>query len=115
MKSELEVFDGADNRKEIMILLHRLGSDRKRAQFLEALIPHSHKGFAGCPMTVNGNCDFVAAYFMLVGICNELGVSINEAASKLEKQVKEDERVTDNSTYHVPKNGRRGIRTRHTK
>jgi hypothetical protein len=87
-KSEIEVFDGLDNRREILILLERLGSDMRRARFLESLIPISLKGFAGVPMTVQGNCDSVAAYFMLVGVCNELGVSINDAAQLLEKEVR---------------------------
>ena len=84
-RSELDTFDGKDNRKEIMILLDRLGSDNARARFLESLIPASLKGFAGCPMQVTGHCNAVAAYFMLVGVCNELGVSINTAAARLEK------------------------------
>lgn len=88
MASELEAFDGRDNRKEIMQLLGRLGSDDARARFLEGLIPHSLKGFAGAPMKVTGKCDPVAAYFMLVSTCNELGVSINTAARKLERIVK---------------------------
>ena len=87
-RSELQTFDGKDNRKEIMILLQRLGSDKRRAAFLESLIPLSLKGFSGYPLKVTGNCDPSAAYFMLVGICNELGVSINVAASKLERVVK---------------------------
>ncbi len=87
MNSELETFDGRDNRKELVILLERLGSDRRRALFLESLIPHSLKGFAGCPLKVRGNCDPVAAYFMLVGVCNELGVSINTAAQRLERVI----------------------------
>lgn len=88
MKTELEAFDGRDNRKEIMILMERLGSDARRARFIESLIPASAKGFAGCPMKVNGNCDAVAAYFMLVGVTNELGVSINEAARRLDAVVR---------------------------
>jgi hypothetical protein len=87
-KSELQTFDGRDNRKEIMQLLERLGSDRARARFLESLIPASAKGFAGVPMKVQGNCDAVAAYFMLVGITNELGVSINYAARRLERIIR---------------------------
>ena len=83
-KSELESFDGLDNRREIMILLERLGTDERRARFIESLIPSSLKGFAGCPMKVHGPCDSVAAYFMLVSTCNELGVPINVAARKLE-------------------------------
>jgi hypothetical protein len=88
VKTEIETFDGLDNRREVMILLERLGSDGRRAKFLESLIPSSLKGFAGCPMKVRGNCDPVAAYYMLVGVCNELGVSINEAARRLEKEIK---------------------------
>lgn len=86
-KSELETFDGRDNRREIMMLLVRLGSDRRRAAFLESLIPESRKGFAGCPMKVTKRCDPISAYFMLVGVCNELGVSVNKAAQKLDKIV----------------------------
>ena len=88
MHSELQTFDGLDNRREIMLLLERLGSDLRRAKFLEGLIPHSLKGFAGCPMKVQGRCDSIQAYFMLVSITNELGVSINKAAQLLEKEVK---------------------------
>lgn len=90
MKSELDTFDGLDNRREVMILLERLGSSARRARFLESLIPLSLKGFGGCPMKVQGNCDAVAAYYMLVGVCNEVGVSINEAARQLERRVKRD-------------------------
>lgn len=87
MKSELDTFDGLDSRREVMLLLERLGSDARRARFIVSLIPASLKGFAGCPMRVRGPCDSVAAYFMLVGVCNELGVSINEAARRLERVV----------------------------
>ena len=87
-RSELQTFDGLDNRREVMILLQRLGSDQCRARFLESLIPSSIKGFSQSPMRVRGNCDSVAAYYMLVSICNELGVSINRAAHKLEAEVK---------------------------
>lgn len=87
MKTELESFDGLDSRREIMILFERLGSDHRRAKFLESLIPSSLKGFAGCPMNVTNRCDPVSAYFMLVGVCNELGVPINAAARKLDKIV----------------------------
>lgn len=93
MKSELDTFCGLDNRKEVMLLLFRLGEgavgDRRRATFLEGLIPLSLKGFSSSPMKVQGNCDAVAAYYMLVSICNEIGVSINEAARRLEKRVKQ--------------------------
>lgn len=88
MRNELQVFDGRDNRQEVMLLLGRLGSDRMRALFLESLIPASLKGFSDCPMKVSGNCDQVSAYFMLVSVCNELGVSINLAAHRLEQWMK---------------------------
>ncbi len=86
-KTELETFDGLDNRREIMILLERLGTDQRRAKFLESLIPNSLKGFAGCPMKVFGPCNAVTAYYMLVGVTNELGVSINCAARRLEAEI----------------------------
>lgn len=87
-KTEIETFDGRDNRREILTLLYRLGGDKQRKAFIEGLIPHSLRGFAGCPMKVTGCCDPVSAYYMMVSICNELGVSINTAASKLETEVK---------------------------
>lgn len=86
--SELATFDGKDNRKEIMILLQRLGSDNARARFISRLTHRSRNGFAGTQTKVVNTCDPVAAYFMLVGCCNELGVSINEAARLLEEEVR---------------------------
>lgn len=88
MKSGLQTFDGLDNRREIMRMLYRLGSDARRAKFLESLIPQSLNGFADKPMKVQGNCDGTSAYYMLIGICNELGVPIDFAARKLEKIVR---------------------------
>lgn len=88
MKTELEAFDGLDNRKEIMILLQRLGSNERRARFIESVIPDKFKGVPGHPMKVTGPCDPVSAYFMLIGVCNELGGSINAVAKKLEDEVK---------------------------
>lgn len=88
MSAEQSTFDGLDNRRELMLLLERLGSDERRAAFLRSLIPASLKGFAGMPMKVTGKCDAVVAYFMLVGVTNELGVSINAAARHLEKIVR---------------------------
>lgn len=87
-KSELQMFDGLDNRKELMLLLVRLGSDRRRRAFIESLIPEKYRGHPGFPMKVTGPCDPVAAYYMLIGICNELQASINDAARKLEQEVK---------------------------
>jgi hypothetical protein len=39
-------------------------------------------------MKVCGVCDPIRAYFMLVGVCNELGVPINEAARRLDQVVR---------------------------
>lgn len=86
--TDLKSFDGLDNRREMMVLLERLGSDERRSKFIESIVPWSHLGFAGCPATVQGPCDPVAAYFMLVSTCNELGVSINDAMKKLEELVR---------------------------
>jgi hypothetical protein len=87
VKSELDIFDGLDNRRELMVLLQRLGTDQRRADFITGLVGRSRRGFAGCAVQVV-NCDPVAAYYMLVGCCNELGVSINEAARVLESEVR---------------------------
>lgn len=87
-QEDLKTFDGLDNRKEIMMMLVRLSTDQRRAKFIESLIPLSLNGFAGCPMKVKGPCDPVRAYYMMVSVCNELGVSINEAARRLEQEVK---------------------------
>ncbi len=86
--SELTTFDGLDNRKEIMILLDRLGSDEKRAAFLCELTKNSQNGFAGTQVQVVNQCDPITAYFMMVSICNELGVSVNYAAKKLDTVIK---------------------------
>lgn len=70
-----------------MILLDRLGNDQARARFLCELTKSSRNGFAGSDVRVVSHCDSVTAYFMMVSICNELGVSINYAARKLDKVV----------------------------
>lgn len=86
--SELSTFDGLDNRRELMILLDRLGSDQDRANFISSLVTRSKNGFAQCRAEVRGRLDPVSAYFTLVSVCNEIGVSINEAARELEQDVK---------------------------
>jgi hypothetical protein len=88
MKSELALFDGLDNRREIMAMLVRLGSDRARRRFLLSLIPLSLSGLATVPASIQGNCHPTAAYFTMVSICNEVGVSINVAALKLLEEVR---------------------------
>lgn len=86
--SELQTFDGLDNRKEIMYLLQRLGSDKARGDFIERLIKSSLKGFKDLPGIVRGKCDTVSAYFMFISCCNELCVPINTAARLLEQEAK---------------------------
>lgn len=88
MNSDLQTFDGLDNRRELMILLDRLGSDRARRAFLLGLVPLSLKGFAGIPARLEGPCNAVTAYNMLIGLCNEVGVPINEAAKRLDERVR---------------------------
>ena len=88
MKSELDVFDGLDNRRELMILLDRLGSDQMRAAFLCSIVTKSRNGFSNTNVKVVRYCDSMTAYYMLVSICNELGVSINSAAKRLDKIVR---------------------------
>lgn len=88
MKSELDTFDGLDNRREVMLLLDRLGTDQDRANFLSNLVKRSRCGFAGCQVRVVETCDPVAAYFMFISCCNELGVSVNEGARLLEQEVR---------------------------
>lgn len=88
VRSEIEVFDGRDNRREIMILLERLGTNARRSRFLTSLIPHSPLPLAHSPVRIDGPCDPLAAYFMMVAICNEMGVSINEGAKRLQETVR---------------------------
>jgi hypothetical protein len=86
-------FDGLDNRREILILFQRLGeglptleADKKRARWLQNLIKSSGNGFA-MSMTKIEPCDCVAAYFAFVAITGCLGVDINEAARRLDREV----------------------------
>lgn len=87
-------FDGLDNRRELMILLQRLGSklplqlaNECRAKFLQGLIPHSIGALAGIPIKVQP-CDPVSAYHYLVAITGVLEVPIDKAARLLEQEVK---------------------------
>lgn len=87
-REQLRTFDGLDNRREVMILLQRLGSDQARADFISSLTRRSQNGFSQTRVSVVNTCGPVTAYFMLLGCCNELGVSINEAAELLEQEVR---------------------------
>lgn len=81
-------FDARDNRKTLMELFARLGSDRRRARFLQGLIDHSRTGMAGKLMQVNLPCETVQAYLLFVAITGCLGVPVEEAALKLEREVR---------------------------
>ncbi len=70
-------------------MLQRLGTDQARADFISSLVGRSRNGFSGCQVSIVNNCDPVTAYHMLIGCCNELGVSINEAAKRLEAVVRQ--------------------------
>lgn len=89
-------FDGLDNRRELMILMQRLGSkypaplDREcRARFLKGLIPHSVSALAAAPLEVDPDrCDPVGAYFLFGAITGALSVPIDEAARLLDEAVR---------------------------
>lgn len=87
-------FDGLDNRKEVMILLQKLGDgltdkegDARRANFLKALIRYSGNGFADKMVKIDP-CDTVTAYWMFVHITGVLGVPIDKGAKLLDDTVK---------------------------
>lgn len=90
MKSQLDTFDGLDNRRDLMIMLKRLGSNLARARFIRSLLPASGLAFAGMELQVDNprDCDPVTAYFMLISVCNELGVPIDVAAHRLEANIR---------------------------
>lgn len=89
-------FDGADNRRELMILMQRLGQhlpsplDReRRARFLQHLLPRSTNCLATKPLVVDAKqCDPVGAYWLLVSITGALGVPIDVAARMLDEAVR---------------------------
>jgi hypothetical protein len=80
-------FDARGNRKTLLDLFGRLGSDERRANFLQGLIAHSRTGMAGKLMQVNLPCSSVQAYLLFVAITGCLGVQVEEAANKLEAEV----------------------------
>jgi hypothetical protein len=91
---ELNRFDGLDNRKQIMNLFVRMGERvpeaiamERRASFLRSLIKESKNGFQERPMDVTP-CSAVQAYLLFVAITSALGVSIEQAAKKLERVVR---------------------------
>lgn len=91
-------FDGLDNRKTLMCLMSRLGhglsegeGGRRRAAFLQSLMGDSRSTLNGLPLEVTP-CSAVQGYLLLGAICGALGVPIEDAARKLERWVRRDER-----------------------
>lgn len=87
-------FDGRDNRRELMILMQKLGDkapDPKahRAAFLQGLIPLAVSQLAAVPLQVNPErCDPVGAYHLFVAITGCLDVPIETAAKLLDEAVR---------------------------
>ncbi|MBX9682124.1 MAG: hypothetical protein K2X38_25480 [Gemmataceae bacterium] len=87
-------FDGRDNRRELMILMQKLGEKspdpkKHRAAFLQGLIPHSVSALAAAPLIVNPDkCDPVGAYFLFGAITGCLDVPIEAAAKLLDEAVR---------------------------
>ena len=87
-------FDGPDNRRELMILMQRLGdrlpdaqARERRASFLRRIVKMSGNGFADKAVKITP-CDAVQAYWILVNVCGCLSVDINAAAKLLDETVK---------------------------
>lgn len=88
MSGQFGSFDNLADRKELMILLQRLGTDTARADFVRRV-------YALSPLW-RDSCRTVKyltpsrAYFLLVHICGVLGVSIEQAAALLDEEVRKN-------------------------
>jgi len=87
-------FDGLDNRKDVMAILSRLSRGvpesvacLRRRDVLRRLMALSKTGFAGSPVDL-GPLSTVEAYFAFTAITGCLGVSAEEAAIQLEREVR---------------------------
>jgi len=87
-------FDAKDNRRELMILLQRLGhhlpetlARERRAVFLRKVVRMSKNGFADKAVKIQP-CDPVEAYWTLTMITGCLGVDIDRAARVLDDEVR---------------------------
>ncbi len=93
---QFDTYDNREDRRELVILFERLGEGlpeelarEVRARFLESLIPQSYSAMRGAPMKANPNeCSAVGAYQLFIAIVGVLGVSIDEAARKLDDTVR---------------------------
>lgn len=93
MARDIVTFDALDNRKEVMILMHRLGDGldemraaRRRARFLQSLMGDGTTALAGAPLQVEP-CSAVDAFHLFTAITSALQIPIEEAARKLERLV----------------------------
>lgn len=94
MSGQFAEYDTLEDRREILILFQRLGKHlpealamRKRARFLESLIPESVSCFAELPLKVTP-CSAVEAYHLFIAIVGVLGVPIAEGAKRLDAEVR---------------------------
>ena len=99
VKKQFGTFDTLDDRRELFILMERLGKDlpeemakRKRAAFLQGLIPESCSAMAEqmqSRLRVNPEeCNPYGAYMLFVAITGILEVPIAIAAKLLDEAVK---------------------------
>jgi len=100
-------FDGLDNRREVFLLLKKLGAglpdelgDRLRAGFLQGLIGASTSGFAGKRPRVDP-CGPVPAYKLFVAITGCLGVPVEAAARVLEEAVRSRDEWLDRTLTEI--------------
>lgn len=87
-------FEGLDNRRTLFELFHKMGHGLnetqaavKRADFLKRMLSLSANGFSKFPVKITP-CSANEAYFLLVSMATALGVSLEEAALKLEQEVR---------------------------
>lgn len=93
---QFSTFDNLGDRRELVILFEKLGEGLPdqlaravRAGFLESLIPLSYSQMRGSPMKANpAECSPTGAYQLFIAITGVLGVSIDDAARKLDDVVR---------------------------
>lgn len=87
-------FDGLDNRREVLRMFERMGegvpddvASARRAEFLSGLMGMSRSPMAGLGLSATPATP-TEAYYEFVAITGVMGVSIEEAAVKLEDMVR---------------------------
>jgi hypothetical protein len=86
---QFDTFDTREDRRELMILFQKLGTDARRARWLQQLIRTSTTFGGALPQVDPASCHPVGAYMLFVQIVGVLGVPIRDAAIKLERAVRE--------------------------